>query len=129
MSLKNTPVVAKTPNLDFFEEYFHTALRKTCSSKPTSLMWNLIHLVKSPAWKVICDNVREQVGGHSFDTIDNFALAVRNAWVKYEIYNATERLKKEHRTMDETEFKCLQLCGTLMNREDWENAVSYLWEA
>ena len=44
--------------------YLHTALRKTCDSKPTSLLYNVIHLCPDDDWSGFLDRLWEGLNDH-----------------------------------------------------------------
>lgn len=46
----------------------HTALRKLCDSKPTSIVWNAIHLLDDELWESYVSCIEETIRGKDSTT-------------------------------------------------------------
>lgn len=95
-------------------ESFHTALRKACDSKPTSAMWNAIHVVKPETYGVYCDAIMVAVHGKQFWTLGEFAHAVKTAWLAVPYFGKVE-------------LALLHCIGEMMDVIDWQGASDFMW--
>lgn len=111
-----------------FGTCFHTALRKLCDSKVTSLMYNIVWLCKSPVWASMCEMMEEEFQGKKFREREDFAKAAKHFWTHDDLYSKLQtKLDKEYKKMEASEFYSLQIAGELMELEDWVMALDYMW--
>lgn len=111
---------------EIFSEAFHTALRKCCDSKPTSLMWQIIHTGDNEAWAAWCDHMKKVLVGKEFSDLAMVAATARkinadmNPW-------SVARKEDRHDTHDWIgALWVIKLAGEIMDEEDWKGACSLL---
>jgi len=69
--------------LEQLGEALHTALRKCCDSRPTSIAYNLIHEIDSVVWHDYLDYLRDKLKGVKFKDKQHLAIVMAGHTVLY----------------------------------------------
>lgn len=101
---------------------FHTALRKSCDSSPTSAAWNFMRAFTDKDWERFTPRLHTAVRMAAGETSHEAFSAVVAARMK----------DMDHMAFHDHGYLWKAFCGVLasMNPEDWEAACSYFvaWE-
>lgn len=97
-------------------EALHTALRKYCDSDPTSIAWNVIHLLKPKVWAEYLETVWKRLDGVKFTDEAAITTAVREASIK------------DWRIVGDYAGVSLQCAFKCFNASDWHAYAAMLYE-
>lgn len=111
---------------EIFSEAFHTALRKCCDSKPTSLMWNVIHADGTEAWTAWCDHMKKGLAGKEFSGLAMIASTARQLNEDMDPWILARKKDSRERHDWAGGVWVLKLAGEIMDEEDWKGACSFL---
>lgn len=102
--------MTETTQRENLGEALHSALRKLCDSKPTSLAWNLIHVLPGEIWGSYLDHVHARLKDAP---ADRRALVLRKASLDWD-YSGTPAKATLHCTFE------------MFDEIDWTAYAGYL---
>ncbi len=108
-----------TVNTESFGELFHTALRKLCETKPTSLLYNIIRIVPNETWVAFIAALVPRITEKGpFIESGHFAAVVGTEWRRLDAPKGEST----------SAWYALADAGSFLSLEDWRNATGYLWD-
>lgn len=106
----------------------HTSIRKYCNSEPTSLMYNLIHILTNEdctdkAWKRLYNLIANNLKDVDMSDQEAVATVVRETWQTHPMYRPREKSVKI--TSGDL---ALYLAATIIPENEWMGIVFLIAE-
>lgn len=104
-------------------EALHVALRKCCDSNPTSILWNLIHLMDEGTWEKYLDHawIAFQIAD---GTDEQYWQALRRASLAFNDQIHRQRISK----LDHHSITIMDIVFEQFTDRDWQGFAAYLSE-